>query len=115
MAINTETGVANTESITGQQYWSSYSGIAEPYIYDQTNIRLREFSLMYNLTSEDSRKIGMTSASFGLVGRNLFFLYKEADDIDPEQTLGTTLGSQGISSYNVPTVRSFGLSINLKF
>ena len=114
-AINTGTELANTESITSGQYWTSFASIAEPYVYDQTNIRLREFSLMYNLTSENSRKIGMTDAAFGLVGRNLFFLYKEAKDIDPETTLGTTLGGQGISSYNVPTVRSFGLSINLKF
>ena len=114
-AINEGTGVANTENITGQQYWQSYSGIGESYVYDQTNVRLREFALTYNLSTDIARKIGMTNASIALIGRNLFFLYKDADDIDPDATLGTTLGGQGISSNNVPTIRSMGLNINLKF
>lgn len=113
--INQGTGSANDVRITGQQYWGSYSGIAEPYVYDQTNVRLREFALTYNFNRDTANKIGMTNASIGLVGRNLFFFYKDADDIDPDATLGTTLGAQGINSNNVPTIRSIGLNINLKF
>ena len=71
--------------------------------------------MTYNLSTDVARKIGMTNASIALIGRNLFFLYKSADDIDPDATLGTTLGGQGISSNNVPTIRSMGLNINLKF
>ncbi len=114
-AINEGTGVANTERITGQQYWGAYSGIGESYVYDQTNVRLREFALTYNLSTDVARKIGMTNASIALIGRNLFFFSKSADDIDPESMLGTNLGGQGISSNNVPTIRSMGLNINLKF
>ncbi|MDH5415196.1 MAG: TonB-dependent receptor, partial [Flavobacteriaceae bacterium] len=87
-AINEGTGVANTENITGQEYWSSYSGIASNYVYDQTNIRLREFALNYNIPSKTVEKLGINSASIGLIGRNLFFIYRKADDIDPEATLG---------------------------
>jgi len=114
-AINEGTGVANTELITGQQYWSSYSGIAENYVYDQTNIRLREFSLNFNVPKATVQKLGMSSASIGVIGRNLFFFYRKADDIDPESTLGTGLSGQGISLNNVPSIRSLGLNINLKF
>ena len=114
-AINTATGTQNTENITAQQYWGSISSIAENYVYDQTNIRLREFSLNYSLPNAFSKKIGMNSASIGLIGRNLFFLYKKADDIDPEATLGTGLTGQGISINNSPTIRSLGLNVTLKF
>jgi TonB-linked SusC/RagA family outer membrane protein len=114
-ALVNGTTTQNTSSITGQQYWQSYSGIAENYIYDQTNIRLREFSLSYNLPSKLIQNAGLNSASIGLIGRNLFFFYKKADDIDPEATLGTALSAQGISLNNVPTIRSVGLNINLKF
>ncbi len=114
-AINTGTGSQNTENITAQEYWSSYSGIAEHYVYDQTNIRLREFVLNYRVPSNVVKKIGMTSATVGLIGRNLFFFYKKAKDIDPDATLGTGLSGQGISINNVPTVRSFGVNVNLKF
>ncbi|WP_435315480.1 SusC/RagA family TonB-linked outer membrane protein, partial [Cellulophaga fucicola] len=114
-AINTDTNTANTENITAQQYWENYSGIAENYVYDQTNVRLREFALNYNLPREFSKKIGMNSASLGVIGRNLFFFYKKAEDIDPESTLGTGLKGQGISINSIPTIRSLGLNVTLKF
>ncbi|MEZ4842231.1 MAG: SusC/RagA family TonB-linked outer membrane protein, partial [Flavobacteriaceae bacterium] len=114
-AINTDTNAQNTVSITAQEYWSAYSGIGENYIYDQTNIRLRELALNYAIPSKVAEKFGANSASIGLIGRNLFFFYKKADDIDPETTLGTALSAQGISVNNVPTVRSLGFNITLKF
>lgn len=114
-AINTDTGAQNTVNITGQQFWGSYSGIAENYVYDQTNVRLRELALTYSLPFAVAEKFGARSASIGLIGRNLFFFTKKAEDIDPEVTLGTSLGAQGISVNNIPTVRSLGFNISLKF
>ncbi|MGA9327304.1 MAG: TonB-dependent receptor, partial [Salegentibacter sp.] len=114
-AVNQETGEPNTEAITAQQYWGSYSGITENYIYDQTNVRLREFALTYRLPSDMISHVGLNSASVGLVGRNLFFLYKAADDIDPDASIGTGLSGQGISLNNAPTISSLGLNVNIKF
>ena len=111
--INTGTGAANTESITGQEYWSAMSEISENYIYDQDNIRLRELSIGYNIP--DVSKLGMQSATIQLVGRNLFFFSKAADDIDPEQMLGTSIGVQGMSHFAMPTLRSLGLNLTLNF
>ncbi len=112
-AINTGTNSANTANITGQQYWGAMSGIAENYIYDADNIRLREFSLGYRLPGLSS--LGIQSGSIQLIGRNLFFLSKSADDIDPEAMLGTGLGAQGFASYNMPTLRSLGINLTLNF
>ncbi|MEX0313827.1 MAG: SusC/RagA family TonB-linked outer membrane protein [Allomuricauda sp.] len=114
-AINTDTGAQNTESITAQQYWGAVSGIAENYIYDQDNIRLRELALTYRLPSKLTKAIGVNSSSLSLIGRNLFFFHKDAPDIDPEAVLGTGLSGQGISSNNVPTIRSLGLNFILNF
>tara|TARA_A200000113_G_scaffold211429_1_gene212153 strand:+ start:1333 stop:4761 length:3429 start_codon:yes stop_codon:yes gene_type:complete len=111
--INTGTGAANTENITGQEYWSALSSISGNYIYDQDNIRLRELSIGYNIPNVSS--IGLQSASIQLVGRNLFFLYKSADDIDPEAMLGTSIGVQGMSHNAMPTLRSLGLNLTLNF
>ncbi|MDC0643853.1 SusC/RagA family TonB-linked outer membrane protein, partial [Flavobacteriaceae bacterium] len=85
---NTGTGSANTQSITGQQYWTAMSNISENYIYDQDNIRLRELALAYNIPLK-SNKLGLQNAMVQLVGRNLFFFMNKADDIDPETMLGT--------------------------
>jgi hypothetical protein len=112
-AVNTDTNAANTKSITGQEYWSAMSGIAENYIYDQSNIRLREFSIGYRFT--DLQKFGVASANVQLIGRNLFFFRRDAEDIDPENSLGTDIGVQGISSRGLPTTRTIGCNITLNF
>lgn len=111
---NTGTGSANTQSITGQQYWTAMSNISENYVYDQDNIRLRELALAYNIPLK-SNKLGLQNATLQLVGRNLFFFMNKADDIDPEAMLGTSLGVQGLSQNAMPTLRSVGLNLNLTF
>ena len=64
------------------------SNISENYLYDQDNVRLRELSIGYRIPGVES--IGLDSANLQLVGRNLFFFSKEAEDIDPEVMLGTS-------------------------
>ena len=110
---NTGTGAANTESLTGEEYWTAMSNISENYIYDQDNIRLRELSIGYNIPN--ASQFGMQRATIQLVGRNLFFLSKSADDIDPEQMLGTSIGVQGMSHHAMPTLRSVGINLTLDF
>ena len=114
-AINEETGEQNTMEITGQEYWGAMSNITSNYIYDQTNVRLREFALNYSFPRELVSGAGLNSASIGIIGRNLFFIYRDAEDIDPDSSIGTGLSGQGISLNNVPTIRSLGLNVNLKF
>jgi TonB-linked SusC/RagA family outer membrane protein len=111
--INTETGTANTVNISGQDYWTAMSNISENYLYDQDNVRLRELSIGYRIPGVES--IGLDSANLQLVGRNLFFFSKEAEDIDPEVMLGTSLGIQGMSHNQMPTMKSIGLNLTLNF
>ncbi|MBS0011010.1 MAG: hypothetical protein KFF49_06355, partial [Bacteroidales bacterium] len=110
-----ETFVPNTTTISAQDYWGRVSGIAAAYIFKQTNIRLREFVVSYNVPSSLLANLPVQGATIGLVGRNLFFLYKDVPDVDPEASLGTGNSGQGIISYNLPTARSIGFNINVKF
>ena len=105
----------NTNSITAQEYWGAYSGIASNYVYEQTNIRLREAVLSYNLPASIVNNLPIQGVSIGFVGRNLFFIYKDMENVDPESSLGTGNSGQGIISYNLPTARSLGFNINVKF
>ena len=111
--INSGSNSANSTEITGQEYWGSMSGIAENYIYDQDNIRLRELSIGYQIP--DTQSLGIQSATIQLIGRNLFFFSKDAPDVDPEMTLATQIGGQGISLNNLPSLRSLGLNLTLNF
>ena len=45
----------------------------------------------------------------------LFQSYKEIDHVDPEASLGTGNSGQGILSNNLPTARSVGFNVNIKF
>jgi TonB-linked SusC/RagA family outer membrane protein len=111
-----ETLIENTQAITAQEYWGAMSGIGENYIMDQTNVRLRELSLSYNVPSALLGNSIVKGASISLIGRNLFFLYKGFDGgFDPESTLGTNNAGQGILYYSMPTPRSYGFSLNVKF
>ena len=112
-AVNSSTGAANTASMTAQEYWGQHASIAESYVMSQTNVRLREMSIGTNLSIAES--LGVDSMNLSLVGRNLFFFSKKADDIDPEAMLGTNIGGMGISSGNLPSLRSIGLNVTLKF
>ena len=110
-----ESGATNTKQITAQQYWGAVAGIASEYVYDQTNVRLRELSLVWNLPGNWLSGTVVKSASFGVVGRNLFFIYKKVDNFDPEAAYSTSSFSQGIVYYPLPTTRSLGFNLNVKF
>ncbi|MEI6866093.1 SusC/RagA family TonB-linked outer membrane protein [Flavicella sp.] len=105
----------NTINISGQEYWQSVSGIGSEYVYDQTNVRLREVSLTYRFPSKHLENTFVQSASLSAVGRNLFFIYKEVDNFDPESSYSTNNFSQGVLYYALPTTTSVGLSLNVKF
>lgn len=91
------------------------AGVTEYYMYDATNIRLREFSLSYRFPQEwVSRSKIFKSIQFSLVGRNLFFIYKNAP-FDPDLVLSTGNDNQGIDVYGMPTTRSLGFSIQCEF
>ena len=105
----------NTAHITAQQYWGAVSGIASNYIYDQTYLMLREFSLTYTLPKSLLKNAFIQSASVGIIGRNLFFLYKKMQNFDPTSSYSTSNFAQGMLYFTLPTTRSIGLNVNIKF
>ena len=107
--------VQNTTEISAQDYWSSIAGIASQHVFDQTNIRLREFVMSYKIPNSVLTDTFIREINLGIVGRNLLFIYKDIEHVDPEASLGTGNNGQGILSYNLPTPRSLGFNVNLKF
>ena len=105
----------NTTTISAQDYWGAVSGIGSEYVFDQTNFRLREVSLSYSFPSNLLKNTFVRSATLSAVGRNLLFLYKKADNFDPESSYSTSNFAQGVLFYALPTTRSLGLSLNVNF
>lgn len=91
------------------------AGVTEYYMYDATNIRLREFSLSYRLPANWIQQMKIFhEIQLSFVGRNLFFFYKKAP-FDPDLVLSTGNDNQGINVYGMPTTRSLGFSIKCDF
>ena len=88
-------------------------GIAEEFIYSTDFIKLRELSLSYQFSKALATKLKLANLKVSLIGRNLLYLYKEIENVDPEASLNN-LNSQGIERFGLPATRSFGFSINAK-
>nr|WP_102409287.1 SusC/RagA family TonB-linked outer membrane protein [Parabacteroides bouchesdurhonensis] len=91
------------------------AGVTEYYMYDATNIRLRELAIAYNLPEKwiYATKV-LKNCQLSFVARNLFFIYKKAP-FDPDLILSTGNDNQGIEVYGMPTTRSFGFSVKCDF
>lgn len=81
------------------------------YTYDATNFRLREVSVGYTFRNLFGQGKNL---NLSLVGRNLFFLYKDSP-VDPDVSVSTANSYGGIEAFSVPTTRSFGFNIKATF
>ncbi|MEN8187825.1 MAG: SusC/RagA family TonB-linked outer membrane protein [Bacteroidota bacterium] len=116
----TESGAPNDKMISAWDYYiNTYYwnyGMHEEGLFDNTYVKMREMSLTYDLDRDYVEKIGFQAISFSLIGRNLFFLYKNVPNIDPESFMGTQAGVYSSFEYGgAPGTTSYGLSLKLKF
>ncbi|HZL09786.1 MAG TPA: SusC/RagA family TonB-linked outer membrane protein [Prolixibacteraceae bacterium] len=91
------------------------SEIVETSVFDASYVKLRQVSLSYNLPKNWISSIGLTNVNFSVIGRNLAILYKKAPHIDPETGLSNSNGQQGMEFGQLPSARSIGVSLNVKF
>jgi hypothetical protein len=87
------------------------AGITEYYVYDATNIRLREFNVGYNFKINSNV---IKNLKLAFVARNLFFFMNNAP-FDPDITMSTGTSYQGVDVFSPPSTRSFGLNLSLSF
>jgi TonB-linked SusC/RagA family outer membrane protein len=96
-------------------YWESLQeNTPEPFIYDASYIKFRELSISYTLPKKWLTKTPFESVSFSAFGRNLFMLYSNLDNIDPESSYNNGNG-QGFEYGSLPSRRTFGFGVNVKF
>ena len=116
MPINAIQGTTAVTSIDPAIYYSAVGDrnkIMEPYLFSRTNVRLGQLVLGYNLKSKNPNSI-IKDANFSLVGRNLFFFYKDAP-FDPEQSMSTGNGMQSNDVFGLPSTRSYGINVKFTF
>ncbi|WP_343487869.1 SusC/RagA family TonB-linked outer membrane protein [Allomuricauda sp. d1] len=103
---------------SAQDFWQSLddNSLAEPFVYDATFVKLREASISYTFPSKLLEGSFIKGLTLGVEGRNLALLYAKVPHIDPEATLfGSGADGFGIERSNVPTSRSIGFNVRMRF
>jgi TonB-linked SusC/RagA family outer membrane protein len=90
------------------------AGVTAYYLYNATNIRLREISLGYSIPKTVLKNMFVKGIDLSLVARNLFFIYKKAP-YDPDSQMAVNGSLQGVDVYGVPTTRSMGINVKINF
>ncbi|MGI8636784.1 MAG: SusC/RagA family TonB-linked outer membrane protein, partial [Segetibacter sp.] len=109
--------MVNGTLISAEKYYQFISGkadvaaAAQEYVYDATNIRLRELAVGFSLPPVAK---AIKNLSLSVVGRNLMIFYKKAP-FDPEVSITTANALQGIEGFSMPSTRSIGLSLKATF
>lgn len=108
--------VVNGGDVIDAQKWyttvGARSGIPQFYTYSATNVRLQEASIGYTITKD--KLSDFADVTFTLVGRNLFMFYNKAP-FDPESVASTGNYYQGIDYFMMPSQRSYGFNVRVKF
>lgn len=110
-------GNPNTAVQGVQSYWEHLrtQQIIEPVIYNGGYWKLRQLSLGYDFTKYVPTKWPIKGVKLDLVANNVLLIKKWVDNIDPE-TFGFGSDNQvGLESPGLPTTRSLGLNLNIKF
>ncbi|MDB5010335.1 MAG: SusC/RagA family TonB-linked outer membrane protein, partial [Mucilaginibacter sp.] len=108
--------LVNREALVGtaaSTYYSTLaSNVSSLFVQDATFIKLRQATLGYTFPVNLFNG-AIKSASLSLVARNLFYLLKRTDNIDPESDY--SYNAQGLELGGVPATRTYGLNLNVKF
>lgn len=108
--------VINGNDLIDAQKWyqTVANGDTTPqyYTYSATNVRLQEASIGYTIPR---KKLGdVCDITLSIVGRNLWMLYNKAP-FDPEAVATTSNYYQGIDYFMMPSLRSIGFNVRVKF
>ncbi|MEN8120619.1 MAG: SusC/RagA family TonB-linked outer membrane protein [Bacteroidota bacterium] len=106
----------NTVYVNPKDYYSQLtnSHIMSPYVYDASYVKLRELSLSYTFAGEKLKSKVFESISVSLIARNLWLIWSNLPNVDPESTYSISNG-QGYEYGSLPYRRSFGFNVGLKF
>ncbi len=108
----------NTRPVDPNVYWSSYygddRGVATPFIYDATYVKMREITLSYSVPDNIVKRLRAQDITVSLVSRNPFIIYKNVPNVDPDSNYNNGNG-QGFEYGSLPGRKSWGVNFNFKF
>ncbi|TSJ43750.1 SusC/RagA family TonB-linked outer membrane protein [Mucilaginibacter corticis] len=98
---------------TASTYYSTLANnVSSLFVQNASFIKLRQVTFGYALPNNLFHG-AVKSASISLVARNLFYLSKKTDNIDPEADY--SFNAAGLELGGVPSTRTYGLNLSVKF
>lgn len=105
---------ANDIYINPEDYWMSVCRNAPSmFIYDNSYVKCREITLSYRVPEAWLKKV-VKGLTVSFVARNPFIVWKNIPNIDPDSNYNNTTG-MGLEYGSLPSRRSYGFNVNLKF
>ncbi|MCU4155548.1 SusC/RagA family TonB-linked outer membrane protein [Carboxylicivirga sp. A043] len=116
----TADGGANNVMVSAEEYWRQVAKVDEEFMYDASHMKLKEIVLGYNVPKSLLERISannpIQSMRISLVGRNLWYLYKDTPGTVPDASAySSAYAAQAFDFAPVPSTRTYGFSINLGF
>ena len=103
----------NDIAVNPENYWTTVANNSPSmFIYDNSYVKCREITFGYTFpTSMLGKFVKGLSVSF--VARNPFIVWKNIPNIDPDSSYNTS--GMGLEYGSLPSRRSYGLNVNVKF
>lgn len=89
-------------------------GVGEAFLYDATNIRLRNITLGYTFKKQMLAS-WIQRLNLSVSANNVWMIKSDIPGIDPESVATTNTNATGIELGGAPTSRSFTFNVTIGF
>ncbi len=105
----------NDIPVNPEAYWKSAADNAPGmFVYDNSYVKCREITFGYTFPEKMLSKLKVVkSLSLSFVARNPFIIWKNIPNIDPDSGYNTS--GLGLEYGSLPSRRSYGFNVNVKF
>ncbi len=103
----------NDIAINPENFWRSAAKNAPGmFVYDNSYVKCREITFGYTFSQKNLGKY-IKGLTLSFVARNPFIVWKNIPNIDPDSGYNTS--GMGLEYGSLPSRRSYGFNVNLKF
>ncbi|MCD7976636.1 MAG: SusC/RagA family TonB-linked outer membrane protein [Tannerellaceae bacterium] len=110
---------ANDKAVRPELYWKRVGGgnigVGEAFIYDASNIRLRNITLGYDLEKKWLQNTPLQRVFLSFTANNVWMIHYNLPGIDPEAVSATNTNAVGFENLAAPTSRSFTFNVSATF
>lgn len=103
----------NDIPVNPETYWKAVANnVQSAFVYDNSYVKCREITLGYTFPEKMLGKY-VKALSVSFVARNPFIVWKRIPNIDPDSNYNTS--GLGLEYGSLPSRRSYGINVNVKF